>query len=376
MIVKHSYITARARRGGAATPKLAAKAAMGTALAHVRYLQHRPGPDREEGGRKFLNEYGDEVEGTEVRNELRQLGSRGVIIHKLVLAPDVNPADAVELTNEVLHRLEEEKGLDLRWRSVVHQNTAHHHVHVIVYGKDKNGREVRFNKNDYQRMKEFGDEWLERNHPIEREQKRFERQKERDIDSQKKAMVREQQRIAAKAYNDRHYIQLWKREALSQMYGGVERDYEGNLAKEFDIEKFAKQVLERQNEDLRFNKRCDTQGDPVGGRWVSPTQEALTGNRAFSMFQAAAGICNELVRSIELTDKRDPLELARNELEERRKQLQGAWSEFKDTPYRTRVEQLLDETDKALRLVEEFEMERRRESNRGKRDQDLDYLGG
>ena len=41
VVVKHKYIPGRNRGGNVVS--------IGKALAHVRYIQHRPGPDKERG---------------------------------------------------------------------------------------------------------------------------------------------------------------------------------------------------------------------------------------------------------------------------------------------------------------------------------------
>jgi hypothetical protein len=45
IVVRHSYISAR--RQGAVGGKPAKLAALGKALAHVKYIQHRPGEDKQ-----------------------------------------------------------------------------------------------------------------------------------------------------------------------------------------------------------------------------------------------------------------------------------------------------------------------------------------
>ena len=53
MIVRHSYISAKRQ------PRIAGKTgnviALGKALAHLKYIQHRPGEDREKGGRELFD---------------------------------------------------------------------------------------------------------------------------------------------------------------------------------------------------------------------------------------------------------------------------------------------------------------------------------
>ncbi len=190
MIVRHSYISARRQ------PKITGKTgnviAISKALAHLKYIQHRPGEDREKGGREMFDDENDNLDSSEMRKALRAMKKENVIMHKVTLAPEINPADKKAMTREVLKRLGSEKGHDFRYVATAHSNTEHHHIHVAVLGKDKNGREVRLDTKDYDKLKEYGRQYLERVHPLqmeryrsdkeEKERKRIaERQREKDL---------------------------------------------------------------------------------------------------------------------------------------------------------------------------------------------------
>jgi hypothetical protein len=197
IVVRHNYISARDRqsRGKGKPPKLAA---VGRALAHVKYIQHRPGEDREPGGREFFNEDEEGLDSKRLRAAVRGMRDAKVVVHKITLAPEINPDDKKQFTREVMQQLGQEKGLDLQWFAVKHDNTDHHHIHVVVLGKDKNGTDVRIDKKDYDKIKDYGDRYLERCHPLELERSREERErKERDrLDARKKEKEAErEQRI-------------------------------------------------------------------------------------------------------------------------------------------------------------------------------------
>jgi hypothetical protein len=171
--------------------------AIGKALAHVKYIQHRPGRDREPGGREIFNEREDGIDGREMRKAIKELGGSRVIVHKLTLAPEINPADKKAFTREVMANLSQEKGRDLQWFAVEHNNTEHHHIHVVVLGRDKHGTEVQIDLKDIDKVKEYGDRFLERHHPREmersredrerRERERLEaRQRERELEKQER----------------------------------------------------------------------------------------------------------------------------------------------------------------------------------------------
>lgn len=178
--------------------RAARKLAIGTALGHVKYIQHRPGEDREKGGRELFSDTEDQADGKELRKEIREHEGNGVVVHKLLLSPEVNPADPKAFTREVMKKLGDEKGLDLHYYGTAHKNTDHHHIHVVVLPKDKNGREVRFGKRDYELIKEYGDRYLERHHPFElkeAQREREDRERQRLEERQKKFESERQERI-------------------------------------------------------------------------------------------------------------------------------------------------------------------------------------
>jgi len=154
-VVKHSYI-----KGASGRAK---------AKAHVNYIQHRRGEDREDRKpREFFSADREKIQGREVKQDIDNSERAKVVAHKLIVSPGVQGVDMQRYTRELMTRIGDEKGLDLDWRAVIHKNTDHDHAHVIVLGKDKNGREVLFDRDDYKEMREAGDRYLERHHYYER----------------------------------------------------------------------------------------------------------------------------------------------------------------------------------------------------------------
>ena len=195
IVVRHSYISARdrqSRKVAGGQPKLVA---VGRALAHLKYIKHRPGEDREPGGREFFDETEERLDDKSLRRAVREQRDSKVVVHKLTLAPEINPGDKRQFTREVMHKLSCEKGLDLKWIAVEHNNTAHHHIHVVVMGNDKNGKEVRFDKRDYERVKEHGDRYLERLHPLEMELSRTRRERKERERIEQRTKEREFERL-------------------------------------------------------------------------------------------------------------------------------------------------------------------------------------
>ncbi|MDX2105897.1 MAG: hypothetical protein SFY67_05790 [Candidatus Melainabacteria bacterium] len=164
----------------------------------MKYIQHRPGEDKEPDGRKFFDETEENLDGRDLRKAIRELEDSKVVLHKLTLAPEIDPQDKKAYTREIMQQLAEEKGQDLRWVAVEHNNTAHHHVHVVILGKDNNGKDVRIGKDDYSKMREWSDRYLERVHPFELEKYRDDRtrkEKERIESRKKEREAQRQERI-------------------------------------------------------------------------------------------------------------------------------------------------------------------------------------
>lgn len=164
-VVKHSYLTGKDK-------------GVARAQAHVRYIQFRDGKDKDQATRSFFNDVRDEIYSGEVREAVSEQNPRGTVMHKLILSPGVQGADVKEYCREVMGDLSSRKGLDLEWYAVQHDNTDNPHVHIVVMGTDQNGHKVRLNKDDYTKIKEAGDRYLERNRLLEREEK--DKDKDRD----------------------------------------------------------------------------------------------------------------------------------------------------------------------------------------------------
>ncbi|MBZ0295817.1 MAG: hypothetical protein K8L99_24880, partial [Anaerolineae bacterium] len=444
VVVRHSYI---GRRGSGGQAK-----AIGKALAHVKYIEHRPGPDREEGGREIFSDTEDRVKGYEVRKEIREIGNQRVTVHKLTLAPEINPEDKKAFTREVMSELGRTKGHDLKWYAVEHNNTDHHHVHVVVMGKDRHGIDVKIDLKDINKIKEYGDRYLEREHPRELERAREERERQKDARRREWEKAREQRergglelpwmhkkiireqlepyekwrekqdekekekdraREEHKLEKSRDKIEAMGKEwskanSLKELRGLNERlwdnfderiskaDYkklgswitdkereverrqiekelekqqEGKEARdyfEYEGERYNKkdpykklsglaQELRQKDEKLPYDDYQKLRGwiedrdrnrwqgalekglsqakremrtperprttEVAGGQMIDPLQEHMMRNPVVGLFMIQAGLANELVRSIELTDKRDLLKENREEIEKGLKEL-------------------------------------------------------
>ena len=147
---------------------------VGKMAAHVDYIRHRAGPDRGGGeGRPIFDASRASIRGDEVKHGFREILDESrqrspLIAHKLILSPGLNAVDLQDYTREIMDKLGSEKGLDLTWYAVKHENTENNHAHVVVLGRDKNGVEVSISKRDLDRIRDLGDRYIEREHQLER----------------------------------------------------------------------------------------------------------------------------------------------------------------------------------------------------------------
>jgi hypothetical protein len=65
---------------------------------------------------------------------------------KLIISPESSRVDNEALTRTLVKRMEKITGYKFYWLAAVHTNTNHPHSHLLVNGKDRRGKDVRFNK--------------------------------------------------------------------------------------------------------------------------------------------------------------------------------------------------------------------------------------
>jgi hypothetical protein len=93
----------------------------------------REGTERD-GSRAKL--YGTDIE--EYRENMAERNFR------IFLSPQSDKVDLSALTERFVKKLEASTGYKLYWQAANHYNTAHPHAHLLINGKDKNGKEVEF----------------------------------------------------------------------------------------------------------------------------------------------------------------------------------------------------------------------------------------
>lgn len=139
------------------------------AVAHAKYIAHRPGPEIEHGkDREFYSNNRDDISLSEVIENIKEQDERWVTMHRVILSPGHNDIDLKEYTRETMETLSNRKGQDLNWFSTNHENTDHHHAHVCIMGKPEGGGSVRLDRLDYESIRLTGDKILERELGIDR----------------------------------------------------------------------------------------------------------------------------------------------------------------------------------------------------------------
>lgn len=108
------------------------------AQLHERYLQRdHVGKDGGEGKFYSRNEA--------VENPAFEPGAHGEAHQfRFIISPvDAHELELTEFTKELMQQVEKDLGRDIQWKALNHYNTDNPHVHVIVRGVDRQGKELR-----------------------------------------------------------------------------------------------------------------------------------------------------------------------------------------------------------------------------------------
>lgn len=112
----------------------AGKGARGAIGRFVKYIQERERAP-EEPVRTFFNGSASGIEQDEVLQNMLMNQSKKVAMHMLLLSPGDNSLDMEAYARESMEALEKRYGHKLNWYGTVHENTKHHHVHIVIAGK-------------------------------------------------------------------------------------------------------------------------------------------------------------------------------------------------------------------------------------------------
>ena len=107
--------------------------------AHGTYIEResakgdRENPDAERFGLAKEQSLGSLADGWQKASDRR--------LFKIILSPEDSCADLERTTQEVIKRIEKEVSGSVEWAAVVHRNTDHPHVHIILRGRLRSGVE-------------------------------------------------------------------------------------------------------------------------------------------------------------------------------------------------------------------------------------------
>lgn len=161
--------------------------------SYVHYVQERErGEGEREESRKIFDRERNDIDRVEAGRELLDNEGKRVSFHAMILSPGDNTVDLKEYARDAMDKLEDRMGCDLKWVAVAHENTDHHHVHVIVaggfpeqdrhpFGAEREGDDVRLYREDLDFLRETGNDYILRQREIDRAYDR-EVQKELGLD--------------------------------------------------------------------------------------------------------------------------------------------------------------------------------------------------
>ena len=115
---------------------------------HLKYIQlYMPQVNKEGVEEK------KEIFGTPMADYMNNIVPRHF---KLIISPESQKIDLKLLSEAFIRHLEKITGYDFYWLGTIHTDTEHHHAHLAINGKDKNGKKVRFPKDMIKNtMREF-----------------------------------------------------------------------------------------------------------------------------------------------------------------------------------------------------------------------------
>jgi hypothetical protein len=121
-VVRHRYVRA-------------GKGVRGKLWDALRYTQCRPlGQDEQLSDRQLFPACTEGISRDEARALLMEHAGKRVAYHRLILSPGAPVEDLQRWTRLVMADLSRHLGQELHWVAVVHHNTAHPHVHLLLAG--------------------------------------------------------------------------------------------------------------------------------------------------------------------------------------------------------------------------------------------------
>lgn len=153
---------------------------------HMKYIE--ADREREDGTKvhdqapELFNEKGKIIR-QEYMDLLKTQSEKGVIAHKAVISLSQDEADRQQINikewvKDAVSRLEAKNGRKFNWCAAVHQDKGHPHAHIVIAGRDTDGKEVYFRDRDIKNFQKIAEQEKEAQHT--RNQIRGDRNPERD----------------------------------------------------------------------------------------------------------------------------------------------------------------------------------------------------
>ena len=136
--------------------------------ATLTYNQDRERANWEEP-RQFFTKDRNRLDREDIEQEIESRFGKHVAFHSVILSPSDNDVDIKQLVRETMSEWEKEVGYRIEYYAVEHQNTDHHHAHIIIPGAsiDKDA-DIRFDRYDLESLREIGIEYIARDRLIDR----------------------------------------------------------------------------------------------------------------------------------------------------------------------------------------------------------------
>lgn len=134
--------------------------------AHVKYIENRMDELGQRVERELFGKDG-EMSRQDFYKTINEQKQQGVIAHKLVISMDrkdyeAQKIDLKELAKETMAVWEQKTGRQLNWIASIHDKASNPHVHIVVAGRDRAGKEVVFMKNHLEQLKRVSDKERQR----------------------------------------------------------------------------------------------------------------------------------------------------------------------------------------------------------------------
>lgn len=110
---------------------------------HMRFLEeYLPQNNKDDVKEKPSLFSSDEVNDNFIETYKQNMTS---LHYKFIISPENPNVDCEALVKTLIKRMEQTTGYNFSWVGAVHTNTNHPHAHLLINGKDKNGKTVNMN---------------------------------------------------------------------------------------------------------------------------------------------------------------------------------------------------------------------------------------